>query len=475
MYAKFRLFVCGTSVFVFGGVFPVSAETLQEAVRSAISNHPSVVAAKASHKAADRDVRAEVSGYFPEISVSASGGRVYQDNATSRGLVTERGAAYSGYGEGALSMSQMVFDGMETHSRVAAAKARLRSYEDALGDVEEEIALRTAQSYLDVMRARQALILIQQQSQGIKDYYTRIQAMFDEGVVDESELQQARDVGMIVDGALADYEAQLSSAQAGYYEATGGMPEDRLVRPSSLDSIVPDAVQDAIQIAKANHFGLKSAVEEAKAAGLDIDVARADYFPDISGELSILKSDKKDVIGGESEDQRALLRMNWQFSTGGKQIAYVDKKKYKHEEAKARIHEIEREVERDVYQTYADYRAAEKKRKLSVERVKLNEKLFGAYETQFEGSRVSLLHVMRAQSQLFNARLEATDNDFRFLSAQYAVLTSMGYLKSALDASEMVRQEYNDSTPAPAHAMSAYVENGTLKMVTSSEEGLPQE
>lgn len=435
-----RLLLFATSSLGLFWVNSASAETLQEAIGQALRYHPSVVAANAGYEAAEHEANEEWSGYFPEISASGTAGRIYQDNATSRGLVTTRGAAWSGYGEGSLTMRQMLFDGMETPNRVAAADARASSLEMGSNDVRERIALRTAQAYIDVLRTRQAMRLITEQKKKNAEYQRRIKIMFDEGVADEAELQQARDVGMIIDGALADYEGQLSAANAAFLEVSGHLP-DKMELPDSLAAVIPEDVDDAIAEARNLHPGLLAARLEADAAEREIKVARAAYFPEVAGELSYLKSDKKDVVGGENEDRRAVVRMNWNFSTGGKQVEGVERKKMLRKEAQARADEMEREVVRDVYQAFARYLAAVKKDRISRDRIVLNEKLFSANEKQFEGSRVSLLQLMRSESQLFNARREAVDNHFDMLKAQYEVLAGMGFLKSALEAVQIVKAE----------------------------------
>ena len=89
------------------------AETLQRSVVAALNHHPSVTAAMANRDAYIEEKKEQFSGYFPAISVGAAGGRIYGDNSTTRGLSVTRGAGYSGYGEGSISLTQMLFDGFE--------------------------------------------------------------------------------------------------------------------------------------------------------------------------------------------------------------------------------------------------------------------------------------------------------------------------------------------------------------------------
>src|SRR5262245_58715393 len=100
------------------------ADTLETAVSSALKEHPSVESAQAVIDAADEQEAEEFSGYFPEVSLNGTGGRMYGDNATSRGLSVTRGSGYSYLWEGQAMVRQPIFDGFETRNRVESAEAK---------------------------------------------------------------------------------------------------------------------------------------------------------------------------------------------------------------------------------------------------------------------------------------------------------------------------------------------------------------
>ena len=412
--------------------FNGAAETLSDSVFYALENHPSIKGAQSGYKAAEQGQHAELSGYFPEVTINTSLGRVYQDNATSRGLSVTRGAAYSGYGEGNIALRQTIFDGHETSSRVDAAGARAKSLSFNVKDMEQVVALRAAQNYIEVLRIRAAMGLLNEQAEVIDDYKERISSMVDEGVADEAELQQAKDVAMIIESFYADYEGQLSIAKADYFEAVGREFSAESVEPVSIGEHIYKDIDLSIKLAKSEHPALKSAKLGAEAAEYEIGAEKAQFYPDFTGELSYLKSDKDDVIGGENVDARALVRMNWDFSVGGKQIAQLRQREYSHKEARSNYNSLEREVERDIYQAYAHYETLLRKQDLIKQREDLNAKLVESYKIQFEGARISLLNLMRAESQLFKAHLERSDNYYNLLSAEYLILASMGVLKNVM-------------------------------------------
>lgn len=408
------------------------AEDLRGAVAAALANHPSVEAAQASEDYTSEERREYVSDLFPQLSATATGGRMYGDNSTSRGLTSNRGQAYSWLWEGNATLTQPIFDGMETFNRIDAAQARQTSSQYKVADAREALALRAVQSYIAVLQATEAVQKISDYKAKIDDYRGRIQTMVDEGVADEAEVAQAKNVSLLLDNTLAETKAQLDTAYAAYKEAVGHMPESTLVRPEAPDAMILPSPAEALTYAKANHPVLLAAYKEMEAAGYDVDAERGTLLPALDGELSYLKRDQVEEIGGEVEDGRALLRMSWDFAAGGRDLARIRKTKAAYSEKLARSQETLLQIERDISTSYADLTRAEKQKKLTAERAAIMQDLFDANETQFEGARLRLLQVMQSDNQLFGAKLEKMNADYSSLIAQYTVLASTGRLQAAL-------------------------------------------
>lgn len=409
------------------------AEPLEKAVVDALNYHPSVEAAIAGRDVS-RDVEWEKrSPYYPEISVNAATGRVYGDNSTSRGLTVDRGAGYSWNHEGGVSVRQMIFDGLETPRRVDAAEARRESANVNVADVRENLALRVVVAYLDVMRNRDSFSMIKEHAAKIADYRARIAKMVEEGAADESMSVQAHDIQNQLDSTLADVEGQLNKALADYQEAVGHPAEEPLQRPELKDGMIPAQVEEAIASARKSHPALIAASLEGRAADYEIDAERGALYPDVSGEVSYFQKDLDDVIGGEVVDERALLRLNWTFSTGGAQLAKISQSVHRHAEAQAKEREITASLEREIRKAYAEMDAAKKRLDASRDRVKVSKDLVNTYEKQFEAAKVSILNLLQTENTHFNARLGALNADYRYLAAQYTLLANTGHLQDALN------------------------------------------
>jgi len=434
--AHFYIFLYSL-LFMMAGITSVYAQSLHEAVLYALENHPKVEGIRASREAARYESKAVRSHYFPELSASLTAGRVYQDNATSRGLNVTRGSAYSGYGDGSIALRQMLYDGMETSHKTDASQLREQSRYFSMLDMQGQVTSQVVQSYIEILRLRSALQLIDKQNEDLACYQDRVKEMVEKGMSDEAELQQAYDVAMVIDSLRADYEGRLIVAEAGYVQAVGKSAPDEIIIPDSVQDLVEKDLDEVIAQAKADHPLVRASYMQSRAAGHDMKAEEGGLHPDLTGELSHYKADKKDVVGGESQDSRAVLKMNWSFSTGGKEISSIKRKRAEYLEATHKTKEIKRNVEQGIREAYARYLTFWRKSELSVKRVELNQKLMSTYKSQFEGSRINLLALMRAQSQLFKAELENSDNSFNLLSAQYGVLSARGDLMDVILASTL--------------------------------------
>ncbi len=433
---------------------PAAAQSLPQAVALVLSDSPAVLAAKANREALVQEQREAFSGFFPEVSASVTAGRIYGDNATSRGLSVTRGAGYSGLGEGSVSVRQTIFDGFETLNRHDAALARTTAARFSIADVRETLALRTASTYMDIVRGRETLARIAAYNAKVADYLKRIETLVKQGAADESMAVQARDIKAQLENTLTAVQGQLEMSEAAYAELVGAPPEAGMTRPEGLVKLLPQSVDQTVQESLDGHPALRAAVLNEEASAHEIEIEKAGLFPDVGGELSYLKRDQRDLIGGESVDARAVVRMNWSFQTGGAQLARMEKAAHRATETQARRQEAMRQIERQSRSAWSDYETARRQLEILANRRQINRDLFKTQNTQFEGARITLLQLMQTDNALFNADLQYLNGEYRYLAAQYALAAAMGRLQATLinGVTPAAGQQEPPEAPAPTAA-----------------------
>lgn len=433
MKNSFRSLLLGAAITV-GAVTPLHtawAETLADAVATAIATHPSVTAAKEAKNATHDTVREQRSAYFPELSASVTGGRVFGDNATSRGLSVTRGSGYSWLGEGNASLTQRIFDWGETGSKVDAARARETAADSTIVGTQEAIAVRASQAYISLLRATQLKKAAEVNLQTIQEYKDKIAVQVEAGGSDEAELNRANDFLLLAKNAATEFDGEFQRALADYVEAVGESPQTALKRPM-LPAAFPNTLDEAIDAAFATHPQVQSAKAAVIAADHDIRAEKTSYLPKISSQLSYFERDQDDVIGGESTDARAVMKMDWNYSTGGAQHARVDRASSLKAQAKAQLDETYRRVERDIRVAWAALDVTRQQQKTQEDRKGATAKVVDTYKTQYEGAKRTLIELMQAESQAFDASVAYANADFGVLNATYTLMAAMGQLVPVL-------------------------------------------
>ena len=409
----------------------VQAATLQETVQQALISHPSIEAALASKEVATQSKEEVKSDLFPLVNAGTSVGYIYADNSTSRGLTVSRGSGSSGILEGNASLTQPLYNGGQTQNRIGAADARIQAADLSVTDTKENLALQAVQAHIAVLQAQETLGKTQSYINTIDDYLDRIQFMVNEGVADETEVTQAQNISLQLKSGLLDSQGQLQAALANYNEVVGNVPRAALVKPSYI-STLPTNIDGAINQAKSIHPLVLSNKKEMEALGFEVKAEKGTLHPDVNAELSGIRREQREIIGGELLDARALLTVNWDFETGGASKARQKQSLAQYAELEAQNEEQMRVIEGDIRRAYAELSTAQNQVSLVRQREKVTQDLFDAYKIQFEGAVVRLLQIMQAENQVYSAQLESITAEYRYLFAQYAVLASVGQLQQSV-------------------------------------------
>lgn len=397
------------------------AETLGDAINDAVHNHPSVYAAKARRDAVKESVSEEKSAYYPTMNATASFGRVYADNTTTRGLSVTRGAGYSWYGDGRLALNQNIYDWSERENRVDAAKARYQSSSLAYRDRQELVAFQTTQSYIQLVRAQVLKAQAEKHLKAMKGYKDRIGTLVKDGGADESELSRAQDFVSLAENIMAQAEADYAVSLAGFEEVVGRAPMGDLDEPSMDLSYIPETIDDAVTMALANNPQVMAAQQDAQAAMYDRRASDGNLYPTLDAELSASKKDQKDLIGGESEDARALLKMNWDVSLGGGQLATRRRLSEQYNEARYVVEDLKRTIERDVKVAWTSMHLASRQKDNEATRLEAAKKTLSTYDEQYEGGQKKLLDLMTAKAQVFAADQAYKNFVYQELDAAFAL------------------------------------------------------
>lgn len=407
------------------------AASLADSVSRALNSHPAVAARTAMAESEWDNMREQKSAYWPVLGINSQFGRTYDNNDTTRAATGGDGAS-SWKGQGSVSVTQPLFNGFSTTNRVKAAKERHLSAEYEIKDSADNVALQAARAHLNLMRTKELLDIASAYMKEIEARKENINMMLSEGAAEESELLQADEILMAARTTRLGYEEAFRQAEADYIQAVGERPIDRLdFGQATWDKYIPQSMDSAAQQAAEANPRIQAAEKLVSALSREAQAERGGYYPRLDAEFSATAMDQHEDLGGELENVQGMLKMSWNFSTGGGLGARVEKQLDARREAQARRDEAKRDVEHGVRQKYTSMAIVDQQFKLLSDREAAATKLLENYKAQFEGGKQTNLQLVSATMRLFEAKAGRADAFYRRLLSRFELLDAMGSLRVA--------------------------------------------
>jgi adhesin transport system outer membrane protein len=408
----------------------VSATTLEEAIRQALSSNPDVRVETNELLSRTEEVEQARAGYLPTIDLSAGMGYERSDNNTTRSAGSDHRDLTRK--EAAINLQQMLFDGYATDSEVARQSARRASAGYRVNGVSQNKALETVSAYLAVLRQQRFVELSGENLEAHKRIYDQVRLRSEAGIGRSSDLEQVRGRRASADASrLADL-ANLRDAESTYLTLVGDLPRDLEPVPSQ-QSRLPDTLEAAIEAALAQHPTLRSAQEDVHSAVAQRAAADNSFYPHFNLEVGSTWGDNQDGVTGVDKDLTAMVRMRYNLFSGGRDKARQRQTAHLINEAKEVRNRTYRQVVESLRLSWTAYEATQ------AQLVSLNQHLISsentrdAYIQQFNIGKRTLIDLLNTENEVFEARRAYAEALSDLLYAQYRILVGMGQLLDAIN------------------------------------------
>ena len=406
-----------------------SAQTLTDAVAQAIASHPEVQTAKANWRAAAETVPQARALFLPSLDVTLGRGREQTDSPGTR--ASNAGPRTLSRTEAQLNLSQLLFDGGAASSQLKREEARAGAAYGQLASIAENVALRTAQAFFEVMRLRALIELAQQNVAAHQRTLEQMKRRTEQGVGRRSDDLQAEARLALAQSSLTQLRGQLELAEAAYRNLTG-RPPGRLLRGEAPLAAAPAEARAAVDQALANHPAVRAAKLELEAAEADREFARTRYSPRVTLELGASQNRDLDGLPGVNADRTAMLVLRHNLFRGGADAARMREAEARRDEAAARLARVRNDLERDVRQAWEGL-ASDRARLPELQRYAgTSAEVVEVYRGQFAIGQRSLLDVLNAENESFNARGVQITGDYAVATGVYRLLSGMGRVLESL-------------------------------------------
>lgn len=396
--------------------------SLNDAVAVGVHTNPEYGVVAASRRATDEELNQGHALYLPSIDLDADTGWEYTEDSSTN----QDGVDLWRYDVG-ITLTQMLFDGWATKYEVARQEARVMSSAHRVRETAELVGLAIVESYLEVMRQRQLLMISRQNVAEHVAILNTIEDGVNAGRSTQADLAQARARLAAARAGEANSRQALRNAESEFRRDVGDAPGELTLPTIPYDQLSAD-VNKEVNKALAHSPTLDIFESDIEVAYAESQATKSTFYPEIDLQLNARDGEN---LGGIEQDDRsasALVVMNWNLYRGGADNARAREFIHRHQQVKEARSEASRQVEDDVRQTWASMIAAGERAREFAAQADANTQVVAAYKDQFSLDRRTLLDVLDAQNELFVSRSNTINAEFLEMLAVYRILALKGGL-----------------------------------------------
>ena len=426
---------------------PGRAETMSGALVLAYAGNPDMNQQRAGVRASDENLPRATSTWRPTATATAQYGFNHLDftSAASGSSAAASGVSPSGimsssaalrantatwtYG---LTVTQNLFNGNRTLNGVRQAESNIFGARETMRNTEENVLLNGATAYMDVLRdiaildlRKNNIIVLQEQLRQTVDRFTVGEVTRTDVAQAESSLASAR----------SDYftaQANLETSIANYRQIIGVQPT-RLEPARTIESLLPQTLGVAVQLALAEHPQVQAALHAVDAAALQVKLVEGELYPTLNIVGSVQNNYNFFGVPGERLFNGSIVgQLSIPIYENGGEV-YARTRQAKETLGQARLQaDLQRDMVRaTVVSTWGQLDSARATIYSSKASVKSNEIALDSIRQEAEVGQRTTFDVLFQQQQLLNARVAFVTAQRDRVVASYAVMAAIGRLSAA--------------------------------------------
>ena len=307
--------LCSAVLLAMACTSQAQAMNLTEAIQSTIATHPELASRVDARLSADEQVKVAKGGFYPSVDLNAAYGRGYSDNTNTRAFGNHNTEILT-YTQSELRMRQMIFDGFNTANEVERTKGVSNSRAYYAQGTAQDLALRTIEVYLEVLKRRELVTLATNNLQAHLRVNDQIGLRTERGVGSTADSDQSVARKALAQNNLDTAEVDLADAEANFYSVVGRMP-DELETPASTRGELPTQLREAQQSMVDNNPYLKSAQADVQSAESQYEVAKSPFYPRFDAEAAVGANNNVQGDEGHDNEWRVGIVMNYNLFRGG--------------------------------------------------------------------------------------------------------------------------------------------------------------
>lgn len=422
-----RLMVVGLSCWAALFAMPANAGNLLDAYNLARQNDPALKAADAVRLARSEADPQSFSALLPTIGFSASTTDNHQETQNSSFFPSIK-EDFNTHGY-SLTLTQPVYH-HESWVALRQAKSTVKQAEADYAAAEQDLILRVAGRYFDVLAAQDDLEFANAEKESTARQLEQAKQRFEVGLIaitDVHEAQAQYDLtvaqAITADNALANAREALQEILGQYMDSVAGLKvEIPLISPS------PDSPTQWADKAAEQNLVIQSAQYNLEIAREEVNRQRAGHYPSLDIVASRSNNVSSSATGSERDSDAISLQVSVPIFQGGFVNSKTREAAYRQGEASQVLEQTRRNVLRQTRDAYLGVIAGISRVQAYKQAVLSSEKALEATQAGFEVGTRTIVDVLVSQSQLYRAKRDYARSRYDYILNTLTLKQAAGML-----------------------------------------------
>lgn len=423
------LLLCGVVLTGLTGMAmtaPLHAETLDEALVSAYSTNPRLLAKRAELRATDEGVSSARSGYRPTVLLQGDVGHTNVETKARTGTDSES----SNPRAISLSAIQPLYTGGRTDAEIRAAEKFVEAGRADLQVTEQTVMLDAVTAYLNVLRDQSEVELNTNNERVVAKQLEAARNRFEVGEVTRTDVAQAEARLAQARADRVAAEGNLVTSRAIYREVIGDLP-GRLEWPEPAPRL-PGSEEAARELAAKANPSIVFAEFSERGARDQIDIARSTLMPKVQLRGDLSQGYEQSTFFERETAASIKAEVTVPLYQSGSEYAEVRRSK---QIAGQRRHELDiarRAVFDEVTQAWEGLMTAQARGAALASQIEAAKAALDGVQQEADVGLRTTLDVLDAEQELFAAQVNAVRSRRDEYVAGFRVKSSVGELTAEL-------------------------------------------
>lgn len=399
--------------------------TMTDTIYGVLRHHRALRGMQENRQVLEHEVRRAQAGFGPSVDLRGEAGGNMLSDRTTRDYDLDK--KMYGIGEISARLTQPIWDGFATRSRVRSARSTLESVKHRVFDTATTLSLDGIIAQIDLLRRRAIYELAEKNVATHRSILAQTQDRTNLGADTEADVTQAQTRLARALASLSEAQAALLVAEDTYTRLTGMPPSDH-IQPVPMPPQEFTGPQEVYEMAEKYNPKLAAYLQDIRVQQAEKELAKSTYYPTFNAEIGPTYSDRGGSYDRWVYSFDAVGTMRWNVFNSGADLAETRAAGARIRQARQTMYDFADDLKLDCESTWVNYLSAQDQYKNYTEAIKYNEFTRAAYLEQFQMGKRSLLDVLDAENELYNSSTQAETARGNILVGAYRLCALTGNL-----------------------------------------------